>query len=159
MLNEGDQAPDFTLPVEDGANLSLSALNGSPVVVYFYPKDDTSGCTTEAIDFTERLPKFNEFEARIIGISPDSVEKHIKFITKYKLGITLAADEEKSVAERYGVWAEKKMYGSTYMGIVRTTFLIAPSGQIAKIWHKVRVKGHAEAVLEALRELYIHSPQ
>ena len=153
MLNEGDLAPDFTLTIEDGSQLSLSELKGMPVVVYFYPKDDTSGCTTEAIDFTQRLPEFQKLETRIIGISPDSVKKHVKFIDKHDLGITLGSDEDKAVALSYGVWAEKKMYGRTYMGIVRTSFLIDKTGHIAKIWHKVKVKGHAAAVLEAAGEL------
>ncbi len=153
MLNEGDAAPDFSLPIEDGTGLTLSDLKGSPVIVYFYPKDDTSGCTREAIDFTEKLADFHKLGARIIGISPDSVQKHIKFIAKHNLGITLAADEDKSVAEKYGVWAEKKMYGRTYMGIVRTTFLIDKTGHISKIWRKVKVKDHASAVLKATGEL------
>ena len=149
MLNEGDLAPDFTLPIEDGTQLVLSNLRGAPVVVYFYPKDDTSGCTKEAIDFTQTLTKFNKLKTKIIGISPDSVAKHLKFIAKHDLGISLGADEEKKVAMEYGVWAEKKMYGRTYMGIVRTTFLIDQDGRIAKIWNKVKVKDHVEAVLEA----------
>ena len=153
MLSEGDLAPDFRLHIEDGTELVLSDLKGMPVIVYFYPKDDTSGCTREAIDFTQMLPDFNKFKARIIGISPDSVQKHVKFIDKHKLGVTLAADEDKVVAEKYGVWAEKKMYGRTYMGIVRTTFLIDNTGHIAKIWNKVRVKDHASAVLDATGEL------
>ena len=153
MLNEGDQAPDFILPTQDGSSLSLGSCKGNPAIVYFYPKDDTSGCTTEAIDFTGLKSKFDKFGAKIIGISPDSVEKHVKFINKHKLDITLAADEEKTVAALYGVWAEKKMYGRTYMGIIRTTFLIDASGQIVKIWNKVRVKGHAKAVLDAVEAL------
>ncbi len=153
MLNEGDIAPDFTLPVEDGTQLILSELKGSPVVLYFYPKDDTSGCTTEALDFTQLREEFNALGTRIVGISPDSVNKHVKFIKKHGLNITLAADEDKAVANRYGVWAEKKMYGRTYMGIVRTTFLIDKTGHISKIWNKVRVKGHAANVLEAVKDL------
>ena len=149
MLSEGDLAPDFTLSIEDGSRLSLSDLKGAPIVLYFYPKDNTSGCTKEAIDFTQMLPEFNKLQTRIIGVSPDSVKKHVNFIDKHELGITLGADEDKSVATNYGVWAEKKMYGRTYMGIVRTTFLIDKSGRIVKIWNKVRVKDHAAAVLEA----------
>ena len=153
MLNEGDVAPDFTLPVEDGTQLILSELRGSPVVLYFYPKDDTSGCTTEALDFTQLREEFNALSTKIVGISPDSVNKHVKFIQKHDLNITLAADEDKTVASNYGVWAEKKMYGRTYMGIVRTTFLIDKTGHIFKIWNKVRVKGHAANVLEAVKDL------
>jgi len=153
MLNEGEIAPLFTLPTEDGAQLELSQLQGAPVVIYFYPRDDTSGCTTEAKDFTEKIAEFEKMGARIIGISPDSIKKHINFKNKYDLAVTLAADEEKTVAMAYGVWAEKKMYGRTYMGIVRSTFLIDKTGHIAKIWHKVKVKGHVLAVLEATRDL------
>ena len=153
MLNEGDLAPDFTLIVEDGSQIVLSELKGAPVVAYFYPKDNTPGCTREAIDFTQQLPEFKKLGIRIIGISPDSVKKHVNFINKHDLGITLGADEDKSVAMDYGVWTEKKMYGRTYMGIVRTTFLIDEKGRIAKIWNKVRVKDHVAAVLEAATEL------
>lgn len=153
MLQQGDSAPDFELPIEDGSILRLSELQGAPVVIYFYPKDDTSGCTREAIDFTALLPEFDKLGVRVIGISPDSVAKHVKFIDKHNLGVTLAADEQKDVAQAYGVWAEKKMYGKTYMGIVRTTFLLDREGNIATVWSKVRVKDHAEAVLEAARQL------
>ncbi len=153
MLNEGDKAPDFTLLTEDGSQLSLSDLKGAPLVLYFYPKDDTSGCTKEAIDFTQMLADFTKLKTRIIGVSTDSVSKHAKFIDKHDLRITLGADEDKKVAMDYGVWAEKKNYGRTYMGIVRTTFLIDKTGQIAKIWNKVRVKDHAAAVLEATSSL------
>ncbi|MCP4935430.1 MAG: thioredoxin-dependent thiol peroxidase [bacterium] len=153
MLNEGDKAPDFTLAIEDGSLLTSSDLKGTPFVLYFYPKDDTSGCTTEAIDFTKLLADFTKLKTRIIGISPDSVNKHVKFIDKHDLHVTLGADEDKSVAMDYGVWAEKRNYGRTYMGIVRTTFLIDKTGHIAKIWNKVRVKDHAAAVLEATSSL------
>lgn len=153
MLSEGDVAPDFTLQVEDGSELVLSELKGAPVIVYFYPRDNTSGCTKEAIDFTQKLNDFKKLNTRVIGISPDSVQKHAKFIEKHNLEVTLAADEDKTVAQSYGVWAEKKNYGRTYMGIVRTTFLIDEKGHIAKIWNKVRVKDHAAAVLTAVQEL------
>jgi peroxiredoxin Q/BCP len=153
MLNEGDIAPDFKLMINDGSELVLSDLKGAPVVIYFYPKDNTSGCTKEALDFTEKLPEFKKLGIRIVGISPDSVKKHVNFIEKHDLMITLAADEDKSVAEQYGVWAEKKMYGRTYMGIIRSTFLIDENGRIAKIWRKVRVTDHASAVLEAAQDL------
>ncbi len=153
MLNEGDLAPLFTLPIDDGSQLDLSQLQGAPVIVYFYPRDDTSGCTTEAKDFTEMLPDFQKLNTKIIGISPDSIKKHTNFKNKHDLTVTLAADEDQEVAMAYGVWAEKKMYGRTYMGIVRSTFLIDETGHIVKIWHKVKVKGHVLAVLEATREL------
>ena len=153
MLQEGDIAPNFELPVDSEQTLRLSALCGAPVVVYFYPKDDTSGCTKEAIDFTQLRPEFDKLGVRVVGISPDSVNKHAKFAEKHKLTVTLAADEDKSVAEAYGVWAEKKMYGRTYMGIIRTTFLIDADGKIAKIWPKVKVTGHATAVLKTATEL------
>lgn len=153
MLNEGDLAPLFTLPIDDGSQLDLRQLQGAPVIVYFYPRDDTSGCTTEAKNFTEMLPDFQKLNTKIIGISPDSIKKHTNFKNKHDLTVTLAADEDQEVAMAYGVWAEKKMYGRTYMGIVRSTFLIDETGHIVKIWHKVKVKGHVLAVLEATREL------
>jgi len=153
MLNEGDLAPLFTLPIDDGSQLDLRQLQDAPVIVYFYPRDDTSGCTTEAKNFTEMLPDFQKLNTKIIGISPDSIKKHTNFKNKHDLTVTLAADEDQEVAMAYGVWAEKKMYGRTYMGIVRSTFLIDETGHIVKIWHKVKVKGHVLAVLEATREL------
>jgi peroxiredoxin Q/BCP len=153
MLNEGDKAPEFELPIEDGSLLSLKSLRGQTVVLYFYPKDDTSGCTREAIDFTENLEEFDRLGAKVIGISPDAVSKHQKFRDKHNLKVTLVSDEDKTAAELYGVWAEKKMYGRTYMGIVRTTFLIDAEGNINKIWRKVKVAGHAAAVLEAANTL------
>lgn len=149
----GKTAPDFTLPRDGGETITLSALKGSPVVVYFYPKDDTSGCTTEALDFTALADEFHKAGATIIGISPDSVTKHEKFIKKHSLGIALAADENQTAANAYGVWKEKSMYGKTYMGIERSTFLIAADGTIARIWAKVKVAGHAQEVLEAVRAL------
>ncbi len=153
MLNEGDLAPPFRLTTDSGSIIDLSSLAGAPVVIYFYPKDDTSGCTKEAVGFTQKRAAFDDLGAKIIGISPDSVEKHQKFKKKHDLDIILAADEDREVAKLYGVWAEKKMYGRTYMGIVRTTFLVDRSGKIARIWNRVRVKGHAEAVLEATESL------
>lgn len=153
MIEEGKKAPDFTLPGDGGDKIKLSALKGRPVVVYFYPKDDTPGCTKEAIAFTELLPEFEKLGAHIIGISPDSVAAHDKFVAKHELGIRLAADEEKKVAEKYGVWVEKSMYGRKYMGVERSTFLLDSKGKIANCWRKVKVKDHAEAVLAALKEL------
>jgi len=152
-LDEGGIAPQFDLPRDGGGNVSLADLKGKSVVLYFYPKDNTSGCTTEAIDFTALAGEFAKAGAVIIGLSPDSVKAHDKFIAKHDLGIILAADEDKSVLEAYGVWKEKSMYGRKYMGVERSTFLIDADGKIARIWSKVKVKGHAEAVLEAVRSL------
>jgi len=153
MLEIGDAAPDFTLPTDNDGTFSLSAQKGTPVVVYFYPKDDTSGCTKEAIAFTEALPEFQAAGAKIIGISPDSPAKHDKFIAKHGLKIILGADEDKRVCEAYGVWVEKSMYGRKYMGVDRSTFLIDRDGNIAQAWRKVKVPGHAEKVLEAVKAL------
>jgi len=150
---EGEKAPDFTLPTDGGGSVSLSALQGKPVIVYFYPKDDTSGCTKQAIGFSESKSDFEAAGATIIGISPDSAAKHDKFIAKYDLTIQLAADEEKTVAEAYGVWVEKSMYGKKYMGVERSTFLVAADGTIAKAWRKVKVPGHVEEVLAATKAL------
>jgi peroxiredoxin Q/BCP len=152
-VSEGDVAPDFTLPTDGGRSVTLSALQGKPVIVYFYPKDDTSGCTKEAIGFSEAKGDFDGLGATIIGISPDSAAKHDKFIAKYDLTIQLAADEEKEVAEAYGVWVEKSMYGKKYMGVERSTFLVAGDGTIAKAWRKVKVPGHVDEVLAATKAL------
>lgn len=150
---EGTKAPDFTLPTDGGGSVTLSALAGKPVVVYFYPKDDTSGCTKEAIGFSESKAEFDALGVTIIGISPDSPTKHDKFIAKHDLTIRLAADEDKTVAEAYGVWVEKSMYGKKYMGVERSTFLIAADGTIARAWRKVKVPGHVDEVLEAAKAL------
>ncbi len=152
MVQEGDVAPDFELPTEDGS-IRLSKLKGKPVVIYFYPKDDTSGCTAEARDFNTLRAEFVDAGAEVIGISPDSVASHTKFSKKHSLQLRLASDEEKSAANAYGVWVEKSMYGRKYMGVERSTFLVDSGGNIAKIWRKVKVPGHAEAVLKAVREL------
>lgn len=149
-LSIGDLAPDFDLATDKGGNLRLSALRGKPVVVYFYPKDDTSGCTKEAIAFTELKPEFDKRGAVVIGISPDNIKAHEKFRTKYQLGVELGADESKATLEAYGVWVEKSMYGRKYMGVERATYLVDAEGKIAAIWRKVKVPGHAEAVLEAI---------
>ena len=152
-LKPNDQAPDFSMPGSgDSGTLSLADFSGKYLVLYFYPKDNTPGCTTEAIEFTAQKQAFAELNAEIVGVSRDSVEKHDKFIAKKELGIVLGADIDGSVTEDYGVWVEKSMYGKTFMGIQRATFLIGPEGKIAEVWPKVRVKGHVEAVLEALRE-------
>jgi thioredoxin-dependent peroxiredoxin len=152
-LAEGHKAPDFTLPGDDGSALSLSALAGKPVVLYFYPQDDTETCTAEAIAFTRLLPDFEAAGAIVIGVSPDSIRKHGKFKTKHKLLHSLAADESLETVKAYGVWGEKTTFGRTYIGVERSTFLIAADGRIARIWRKVRVNGHAEAVLAAVRDL------
>jgi thioredoxin-dependent peroxiredoxin len=148
---EGTSAPDFTLPADGGATITLSALRGKPVVVYFYPKDDTSGCTSQAIAFSAAKAGFDALGVQIIGISPDSAAKHDKFKTKHDLTIQLAADEEKSAAEAYGVWVEKSMYGKKYMGIERSTFLIDADGKIVRAWRKVKVPGHVDEVLAAAK--------
>jgi peroxiredoxin Q/BCP len=153
MIDEGDLAPDFALPTQDGKTLELSRLKGNAVVLYFYPKDDTSGCTTEAKDFSRLAPNFRKAGAEVIGLSPDSVESHWKFQKKYDLAVRLAADEDKAVALAYGVWVEKSMYGRKYMGVERSTFMIDKSGRVARIWRKVRVPGHAEDVLAAAEAL------
>ncbi|UCA44464.1 thioredoxin-dependent thiol peroxidase [Pseudochrobactrum sp. XF203] len=152
-LQAGDPAPAFSLPKNGDDTLSSASLQGKAYVLYFYPKDDTSGCTREAIDFSALKPEFNAINVSIIGVSPDSVRKHDKFIDKHDLTIELLADEEKSLSNAYGVWVEKSMYGRKYMGIERSTFLIGKDGKIAQVWRKVKVAGHAEAVLEAARKL------
>ncbi|MCU0848141.1 MAG: peroxiredoxin [Spirochaetes bacterium] len=148
-----EKAPDFTLPDQDGNTVSLKDYRGKWVVLYFYPKDNTSGCTVEAIDFTSLSTVFMELNAVIIGVSPDSCQSHQKFILKHDLGIKLLSDVEKKTLEGYGVWRIKKMYGREYFGVARTTFLIDPRGIIAHVWNKVNVKGHGEDVLSTLREL------
>lgn len=153
MVEEGKKAPDFTLPANGGQKIKLSQFKGRPVVVYFYPKDDTSGCTKEAIAFTGLKGEFDKLDAVIIGISPDSAASHDKFADKHGLDVILGADEDKKVAEKYGVWVEKSMYGRKFMGVERSTFLIDGTGKVNRIWRKVKVNGHAEAVLEAAREI------
>ncbi len=153
MPEIGEKAPQFCLPNQDNEEVCLRDLAGSWVVLYFYPKDNTPGCTTEALDFTAHLDEFEALGATVLGVSPDSVKKHQNFITKKELRVTLLADEEKKVCQAYGVWQLKKNYGREYMGVVRSTFLIDPDGIIRAKWEKVRVKGHVEAVLEKLREL------
>ncbi len=147
----GDTAPAFTLPRDGGGEVSLSDFAGKKVVLYFYPKDDTPGCTKEALGFTDMVAEFDAAGAVIFGVSKDSVKKHEKFVAKHDLKIALLSDEEGDVCERYGTWVEKSMYGKTYMGIERATYLIGADGKIAKVWRKVKVPGHVEAVLEAAR--------
>jgi peroxiredoxin Q/BCP len=153
MVQDGDKAPDFELETDDGGKLKLSKLKGKPVVLYFYPKDDTSGCTTEAKDFTSLAADFRKAGVEVIGVSPDSVESHRKFAKKHDLSVRLAADTDKAVSMAYGVWGEKSMWGRRFMGVERSTFLIDRNGRIAKSWRKVRVVGHAETVLAAARDL------
>ena len=152
-LNVGDKAPDFTLPSDGGGSISLSGLKGKTVVLYFYPKDDTPGCTKEACGFRDSLPDFTGIDAVVIGVSKDSVAKHDKFKAKYELPFPLVSDEDGSVCAAYGTWVEKSMYGRKYMGIDRATFLIDTGGKIAAIWRKVKVPGHVEEVLAAAREV------
>jgi peroxiredoxin Q/BCP len=149
MPDVGDTAPEFTLPGDGGKTITLSALKGKKVVVYFYPKDDTPGCTKEAIAFTQHKAAFEAANTVIIGVSKDTVAKHDKFIAKHDLAIDLASDEDGGMIEDYGVWVEKNMYGKKYMGIERATYLIDEAGVIKQVWRKVKVKGHVEQVLEA----------
>ena len=153
MLSEGKEAPDFCLPDQDKREVCLSNFRGKWVVLYFYPKDNTSGCTREAQDFTEKLEEFEKLGAVILGISPDSPKSHRNFREKKNLRVTLLSDQEHRVLETYGAWQLKKMYGREYYGVVRSTYLIDPEGRIARIWPKVKVKGHVEEVLNTLKEL------
>lgn len=150
-LAEGDKAPDFELPTDGGGTIKLSSLKGDKVVLYFYPADDTPGCTTEAIDFTAALPEFTRAGATVVGVSPNGAESHDKFKAKHKLDVTLAADVDRKVIDQYGVWGEKMMYGRKSMGLIRSTFLIGSDGRILRIWRNVRVKGHVSAVLDAAK--------
>lgn len=153
MLETGQTAPDFTAPRDGGDTITLSALRPKAVVLYFYPKDDTPGCTKEAIAFTQSTADFEATGAVVIGVSRDTVAKHQKFVTKHALAVPLISDEDGAICEAYGTWVEKQMYGKTYMGIERATFLIDGSGVLRQIWRKVKVPGHADAVLEAVRAL------
>ena len=152
-ITQGSKAPPFTLPATDGRTVSLEGLKGRKVVLYFYPKDDTSGCTLEAQNFQALKRDFAAADTEIVGVSPDGLKSHDKFRAKYGLDFTLASDEAKTMLEAYGVWAEKSMYGRKYMGVERTTVLIDRDGTIARVWNKVKVPGHAEEVLEAARAL------
>lgn len=150
-LEVGNTAPGFSLPTDGGGNVSLSDLKGNIVVLYFYPKDDTPGCTKEAIAFTDLKKEFDAYGAKIIGVSKDTPQKHDKFKAKHDLEVILASDEDGSMLDTFGVWVEKNMYGRKYMGIERATYLIGSNGKILNIWRKVRVNGHAEAVLNAVK--------
>jgi thioredoxin-dependent peroxiredoxin len=152
-LTPGSKAPDFSLPATGGRTVTLDGLKGRKVVLYFYPKDDTSGCTLEAQNFQALRQDFAAADTEIVGVSPDSLKSHDKFRTKYGLDFVLASDEAKSMLEAYGVWVEKSMYGRKYMGVERTTVLVDLDGRIARVWPKVKVPGHVEEVLDAARRL------
>jgi peroxiredoxin Q/BCP len=152
-LKIGDAAPEFTLPTDGNGTVSLAGLRGKKIVIYFYPKDDTSGCTKEACGFRDALPDFSKVAATVIGISKDGVKAHDKFKAKYSLPFILASDENADTCEKYGVWAEKSMYGRKYMGIERTTFLIDEKGIVRGVWPKVKIDGHVDAVLAAAKAL------
>ena len=150
MVNIGDKAPSFELPANDGGTIKIPS--GKPTVLFFYPKDDTPGCTTEAKGFSALQDDFEKLDVEIVGLSPDKVAKHDKFIAKHELTVPLVSDEEHVALQAYGVWVEKSMYGRTYMGVERSTYLIAADGVILEAWRKVRVKGHVEAVFEAAKQ-------
>ncbi len=149
----GDKAPDFNAPTDDGESLKLSSLKGKNVILYFYPKDDTPGCTKEACGFRDTMDQLGDANAVVVGVSKDSIKRHDNFKAKYDLNFRLVSDEDGKICEAYGVWVEKKNYGRTYMGIERSTFLIDAKGKIREVWRKVRVKDHVEAVAEAAQAL------
>lgn len=151
MPEEGKKAPDFKLTDQNEKTISLSDYKGKNVILYFYPKDDTSGCTKEACSFRDDFPKFKKVDTVILGVSPDSVESHKKFVKKYNLNFSLLADENKEVIKKYDVWKEKNLYGRKYMGVERTTYIIDPEGRIKKIFRKVKVDGHNKEVMEELK--------
>lgn len=150
MVQVGDQAPEFSLPADDESEVKLGDLKGKKVILYFYPKDDTSGCTTQACDLRDTLPRIDELGAVVLGVSPDPVSSHQKFRDKYQLNFPLLSDVDHRVAEAYGVWKEKSMYGRKYWGVERSTFVIDEEGVVVEAWRKVRPKGHAEKVAEVL---------
>lgn len=152
-LSPGTLAPEFSLPADGGGEVSLAGLRGKPVVLFFYPKDDTEGCTVENVAFSALIGDFEDAGVAVLGVSPDPVRKHDRFKAKHDLKVRLLSDEDHHVLQAYGVWKEKSMYGRTYMGVERTTFLIGKDGKIAEIWPKVKVAGHAEAVLARAKEL------
>ncbi|NQV44875.1 MAG: thioredoxin-dependent thiol peroxidase [Rhodospirillales bacterium] len=153
MVDIGDTAPDFSAPTDGGGTFSLKAQRGAAVVLFFYPKDMTPGCTKEAIAFSEQIKDFEAADAIVVGISKDTVARHDKFRDKYDLKVTLVSDEDISICEKYGVWVEKSLYGRKYMGIERTTFLIDAKGKVRMVWHKVKVPGHSDAVLSDVKAL------
>ena len=150
---EGQAAPDFSLQDQHGTIVTLASLKGEPVVLYFYPKDDTPGCTKEACAFQDARTEYEQAGAKVVGVSPDSVVSHAKFAKKFNLEFTLLSDPDKAVCQAYGVWKERSMYGKTYMGVERTTFVIDPSGKVAKVFPKVKVEGHSEAILAAIKAM------
>ena len=150
---EGKKAPDFTAPTDGGGKLKLSELRGKAVVLYFYPKDDTSGCTAEACSFRDNAAAFKKLKAQVVGVSKDSVASHDKFKKKYSLTFPLVSDADGKICDKYGTWVEKSLYGRKYMGIERATFLIDKTGTVAKVWHKVKVPGHVDEVLQAVKAL------
>jgi thioredoxin-dependent peroxiredoxin len=152
-IEAGEKAPDFTLAADDGTKVKLSALKGQPVVLYFYPKDDTPGCTKEACAFRDRSRELQKLSAKVLGVSADTVDSHVAFRTKFKLNFPLLADVDHKVAEKYGAWREKNMYGKKFMGIQRSTFLIDAKGKVAKVWKAVQVDGHDDQVIAAIKSL------
>ena len=153
MISEGDQLPKFSLEADDGTVVTRDSLGGKNVVLYFYPKDDTTGCTKEACDFRDALPRFGKIDAVVVGVSPDSLESHRKFKKKYQLPYLLLSDPDHQLANAFGVWKEKSMYGRKYMGIERTTAIVDRKGRVARIFSKVKVPGHVAEVEESVREL------
>jgi len=153
MVSVGDPAPPFSLPADDGSSLSLADFAGRRLVLYFYPKDDTAGCTAQACELRDDLPAFSVLDADVVGVSPDSVASHVKFKAKYDLNFPLLSDPEHALSQAFGVWKEKSMYGRTYMGIERSTFIIDEEGRIARVWRKVKPRGHAVMVRDALADL------
>lgn len=153
MLKDGDKAPDFALPRDGGETVKLSQFEGKLVVLFFYPQDDTPGCTSEAVGFSARLDEFHRAGAEMIGISPDSVKSHEKFRDKHGLTVMLLADQDRQAIEAYGLWGEKSMFGRTFMGVERATFIIGKNGEIFRSWRKVKVPGHVDKVLAAVREM------
>jgi peroxiredoxin len=153
MVSVGDPAPSFSLPADDGSSVSLADFAGRRLVVYFYPKDDTPGCTTQACELRDDLPGFSALGVDVVGVSPDSVSSHVKFKVKYDLNFPLLSDPEHVMSEAFGVWKEKSMYGRTYMGIERSTFILDEEGRIARVWRKVKPGGHAAMVRDALADL------
>ena len=153
MTAQGQSAPALDLPTDNGGQISLAALKGKPAVVYFYPKDDTTGCTREALDFTALAADFAALGVPVIGVSKDTVKKHDRFKAKHELNLILASDEDGAACEAWGVWVQKKLYGREYMGIERASFLIDAEGKVARVWRNVKVAGHAEAVLDAARAI------
>ena len=152
-IEEGKKAPTFTLHADDGSKVKLSELKGNPVVLYFYPRDDTPGCTKEACAFRDRQDEIKALGAQVFGISPDTVESHVKFRNKFSLNFPLLADPDHAMADKYGAWREKNMYGKKSMGIQRSTYLIDADGKVAKLWKRVKVDGHDQQVIDALKEL------